>query len=209
MKNILCFGDSNTWGYQPIACTRYPFETRWTGALQTLLGSEHRIIEEGLNGRTSASDEPGRKYRSGAEYFPMLLECHRPLDLVVIMLGTNDLKSIFDLSVGQIAQNTKKLCQMVLDNDYPENDSAQVLLIAPVHVAELPNEDELLFGNAKEKSRDFSCEFKKVADELGIHFMDASQIVKTTNADGLHWTAEQHQDFASAMNDKLQCIFYR
>lgn len=206
MNNILCFGDSNTWGYQPVACTRYPYEVRWTGALQKLLGSEYRIIEEGLNGRTTAFDEPGRDYRNGARYFPMLLECHRPLDLVVIMLGTNDLKSQFELNTADIAQGVKGLCEMVLNSEYIENASTQLLLIAPPHVANLPEEDVQVFAGARDKSLQLSAEYKKIAGELGILFMDASDVVETTNDDGLHWTAQQHQDFAAVLSDKVCSI---
>ncbi|AQS39994.1 lysophospholipase L1-like esterase [Shewanella psychrophila] len=207
MKNILCFGDSNTWGYEPVVSMRYPYDVRWTGVLQKRLGSEYRIIEEGLNGRTSGSDEPGRDFRNAARYFPMLLECHRPLDLVVIMLGTNDLKSQFKLTSSAIASSVKGLCEMVLNCEYIDNASTQLLLIAPPHVANLPVEDVRIFAGARDKSLQLAAEYKKIADELGILFMDASEIVETSDADGLHWTAQQHQDFANVLSDKVLNIF--
>ncbi|MCJ8301619.1 SGNH/GDSL hydrolase family protein [Shewanella sp.] len=207
MKNILCFGDSNTWGYEPVVCTRYSYDVRWTGALQKRLGSQYRVIEEGLNGRTSGFDEPGRDFRNAARYFPMLLECHRPLDLVVIMLGTNDLKSQFQLTSSAIAQSVKGLCEMVLNSEYIDNACTQLLLIAPPHVASLPAEDVQFFSGARDKSLQLATEYKKVADELGILFMDASEVVETTDADGLHWTAQQHQDFAAVLSDKVLSIF--
>ena len=205
MKNILCFGDSNTWGYAPVTGMRYPWDVRWTGVLQDKLGSGYRVIEEGLNGRTSGFDEPGRDFRNAARYFPMLLECHRPLDLVVIMLGTNDLKSQFQLTSSAIAQSVKGLCEMVLNGEYIEN--TQLLLIAPPHVANLPAEDVQVFSGARDKSLQLATEYNKVADELGILFMDASELVATTDADGLHWTAQQHQDFAAVLSDKILSIF--
>ncbi|EDQ02700.1 SGNH/GDSL hydrolase family protein [Shewanella benthica] len=207
MKNILCFGDSNTWGYEPVVCTRYAYDVRWTGALQKRLGSQYRVIEEGLNGRTSGFDEPGRDFSNAARYFPMLLECHRPLDLVVIMLGTNDLKSQFQLTSSAIAQSVKGLCEMVLNGEYIDNTHTQLLLIAPPHVANLPAEDVQIFSGARDKSLQLATEYNKVADELGILFMDASEVVETTDADGLHWTAQQHQDFAAVLSDKVLSIF--
>ena len=119
MKNILCFGDSNTWGYSPIDGTRYPLDIRWTGVLQKSLGTDYRIIEEGLNGRTTFINEDERPLRSGSDVLQIILESHRPLDFVIIMLGTNDLKVEFNLSVEEIAQGAKTLCEMVLNSEYP------------------------------------------------------------------------------------------
>ena len=116
MKNILCFGDSNTWGYSPADGTRYPLDIRWTGVLQKSLGADYRIIEEGLNGRTTFINEDERPLRSGSDVLQILLESHRPLDFVIIMLGTNDLKVEFNLSVEEIAQGAKTLCEMVLNS---------------------------------------------------------------------------------------------
>ncbi|BAJ03543.1 SGNH/GDSL hydrolase family protein [Shewanella violacea] len=207
MINILCFGDSNTWGYAPVTGMRYPWDIRWTGALQDKLGSGYRIIEEGLNGRTSGFDEPERDFRNAAQYFPMLLECHRPLELVVIMLGTNDLKSVFNLNAQEIALSVKGLCEMVLNNDYKENANTRVLLVSPTHVVKPRIEDDLVFLGARDKSVKFALEYQKVADALGIFYLDASEIITTTDADGLHWTAQQHQDFSAVLRDKILSIF--
>ena len=98
MKNILCFGDSNTWGYSPLDKSRHPIDRRWTGMLQQALGPEHRILEQGLNGRTTFKNEEGedaKPMRSGSQALPMILESQRPLDLVIVMLGTNDVKNRF------------------------------------------------------------------------------------------------------------------
>ncbi|ROR99932.1 lysophospholipase L1-like esterase [Sinobacterium caligoides] len=202
MKNILCFGDSNTWGHDPATCLRYPWHVRWTGVLQNKLGSNFRVIEEGLPGRNSGFDEPGRDFRNAARYLPMLLESHRPLDLVVIMLGTNDLKSQFNLTPSDISQSVKRLCKMVLNSEFVENANAQILLIAPTHVADMP-EEVMGFIGARDKSLQFSAEYKRVADELGILYMDASEIIETSDADGFHWTAHQHQDFAVTLSNKI------
>ena len=107
MKTVLCFGDSNTWGYSPVDGTRYPLDIRWTGVLQKSLGVDYRIIEEGLNGRTTFINEDERPLRSGSDVLQIILESHRPLDFVIIMLGTNDLKVEFNLSVEEIAQGAK------------------------------------------------------------------------------------------------------
>ena len=92
MKNILCYGDSNTWGYIPGGKGRYEYAVRWTGAAQRLLGDGYRIIEEGLNGRTTVFDSPfDGSVLNGKSHLMCCLMSHAPLDAVVIMLGTNDL----------------------------------------------------------------------------------------------------------------------
>src|SRR3954462_1773041 len=100
MKTIVCFGDSNTWGYDPASNGRFGPTNRWTGVLQTALGSDYRVIEEGLNGRTTTVDDPIHDHRNGRHYLPPCLESHAPFDLVTIMLGTNDLKARFNSSAS-------------------------------------------------------------------------------------------------------------
>ena len=95
MKRILCFGDSNTWGWNPANKERFDENSRWTGILKNKLGENYDIIEEGLNGRTTVWDDPIEGYKNGKKHLPSCLESHRPLDIVVLMLGTNDLKSRF------------------------------------------------------------------------------------------------------------------
>ena len=99
MWEILCYGDSNTWGYNPSTKERYDRYERWTGILQFTLGDEYHVIEEGLNGRTTVWDEPIEgEYKNGKTYLVSCLESHKPLDLVIIMLGTNDLKKRFSVT---------------------------------------------------------------------------------------------------------------
>ena len=113
MKTILCYGDSNTWGYNPRTQDRFPIAERWTGVLAHKLGAEFRVVEEGLNGRTTVWDDPIEGYKNGKEYLIPCLESHRPIDLVVIMLGTNDLKKRFSVSAYDIAQSVGVLVEIV------------------------------------------------------------------------------------------------
>ena len=108
VKKILCYGDSNTWGYNPHTELRYPRAVRWTGVLQRGLGPAYHVIEEGLNGRTTVWDDPIEGYKSGKEYLVPCLETHKPMDLVVIMLGTNDLKHRFSLTAFDIATGRRE-----------------------------------------------------------------------------------------------------
>ena len=200
MKNILCFGDSNTWGYSPQDGTRYPLDIRWTGVLQKSLGADYRVIEEGLNGRTTFINEDERPLRSGSDALPILLESHRPLDFVIIMLGTNDLKVEFNLSVEEIAQGAKTLCEMVLNSEYLADNIPQILLVSPTHIGStiMPDQEEF-FNQAREKSYRFAEHYEKVANELNIHFLDAAKIVKVSEVDGVHWDADKHVKFGKCL----------
>ena len=199
MKNILCFGDSNTWGYEPLVARRYPADVRWTGVLQNSLGDGFRVIEEGLNGRTNVTNEAERPIRSGLDVLPVILESHRPLDLVVIMLGTNDLKYDFNLSAEQIADGARQVCRCVIDCEYLAENPPQILLISPTHVELVTVEEQDQFIGAIDKSRELAEHYQAVAEDLGIHFLDASKIVVKTDLDGVHWDADQHKDFGEEL----------
>ena len=206
MKHILCFGDSNTWGYSPQDGSRFPPNVRWTGTLQKTLGADYNIIEEGLNGRTTFINEEGedaRPFRSGSDVFSMILESHRPLDLVTIMLGTNDLKLEFNLSVEEIAQGVKELCEIVLNSEYLIDNPPKLLLISPVHIGSTiqPDQEEF-FEQAREKSYQFAEHYQRVAEELGIHFLDAAKIVSPSEGEGVHWDADQHIKFGKVLAQK-------
>jgi lysophospholipase L1-like esterase len=206
MNNILCFGDSNTWGYEPLVARRYPADIRWTSVLQKALGDGFRVIEEGLNGRTNVTNEEERPIRSGLDVLPVLLESHRPLDLVVIMLGTNDLKHDFDLSAEQIADGARQVCQSVIDCEYLVDNPPQILLISPTHVELVTVEEPDLLIGAVEKSRELAEHYQAVAEDLGIHFLDASKIVLKTDLDGVHWDAEQHKAFGEFLSGTIRKI---
>jgi lysophospholipase L1-like esterase len=207
MKTVLCFGDSNTWGYSPVDGIRYPPDIRWTGVLQKFFGADYCIIEEGLNGRTTFINENERPFRSGSDVLPIILESHRPLDFVIIMLGTNDLNVEFNLSVEDIAQGAKTLCEMVLNSEYLTDSIPQILLVSPTHIGSttIPDQEEF-FNQAREKSLQFAEHYEKVAAELGIHFLDAAKIVEASEVDGVHWDADQHVEFGKELSNLIQKI---
>src|SRR5262245_24792180 len=103
MKTVLCYGDSITWGRNARDGSRFPFEQRWPGVLQARLGAEFRIIEEGLGGRTVATDSWVMPHRDGRAMLAPILESHAPLDWVIIMLGTADCATTYRLTIGDIA----------------------------------------------------------------------------------------------------------
>lgn len=132
MYNILCFGDSNTFGTNP-AGGRWPWEQRWTGLLQNELGSSYRIIEDGCGGRTTGLDDPIEGDRNGLRHLGVSLHSHRPLDLVILMLGTNDMKHRFSLLPIDIAHSAARLGELVQSYPYgPAYPVPKVLLVSPI-----------------------------------------------------------------------------
>lgn len=206
MKHILCFGDSNTYGADPDCGGRHPYETRWTGKLQAILGDEYRIIEEGLGGRTAVWPDPLSPNRCGIESLPMLLDSHAPLDMVVIMLGTNDLKARFGAMATDIAAGVGRLVQMVQQHAVINNQSdMKILLVAPILLGE--NLDLLApYGFDEisvQKSKALACLYKVEAERLGCAFFDASQVAKP-GSDQLHMVAEEHANLANAFAQEVR-----
>ncbi|MCJ8319290.1 MAG: SGNH/GDSL hydrolase family protein [Colwellia sp.] len=203
MLNILCFGDSNTWGYVPEKGLRYDENTRWTAIAQSLLGEQFRIHEAGLNGRTIMQGEANREFRNGAELLNLYLESCRPLDMVIIMLGTNDLKASFDLSINTITQAARALCQQVLEFDYAPYHCPKLMLIAPAPLVASENIDSE-FENRIADSKRLAPAYYQLCNELNIDFVDAGRIVKASIIDGVHWDKDGHHNFGQHLSTLLQ-----
>jgi lysophospholipase L1-like esterase len=199
MKTILCYGDSNTWGYNPRTLDRFPIEERWTGVLAQDLGDAFRVVEEGLNGRTTLWDDPIEGYKNGKEYLIPCLESHRPIDLVVIMLGTNDLKTRFSVSAYDVAQSVGVLIDTIQRSAAGlAGGSPRVLLIAPPVVGKLTEYAEM-FQDAQAKSAKFSEHYRRVAELYHCHFLDAGKLIASSDLDGIHFEGDQHKKFGSAI----------
>jgi len=195
MKRILCFGDSNTWGYVPLgALERYPEDVRWTGVLQAELGSEYRVIEEGQNGRTTVFDDPFETTcKNGSRHLPVLLESHKPLDLVVIMLGSNDLKTHFRQTALTIAAGAGVLASRVMESEAgPALGAPKVLLIAPAEVADAQCPFGRKFDGTHEISKGFAQAYQEVAQILEIPFLDAAEHVSVPVTDCIHFDVAGH-----------------
>ena len=197
---ILCYGDSNTRGSIP--CTfheRYPRHIRWPGRLQSILGSRYHVIEEGLGGRTTCFDDPQEEGRNGKASLLPCLHSHRPVDLVILMLGTNDLKTRFAASAQAIAENAGSLVKIVQSSQTDqENRNPQMLLVAPPPLSVLSQfKDE--FAGGEKKSRLFGKLYQKQAEDLGCLFLDAGLVVKSNRLDGFHWDESGHLKFAQAV----------
>lgn len=206
-KRIVCFGDSNTWGYHAIEGTRYADDIRWTGRLQALLGDGYTVIEEGLNGRTTVWDDPVENHMAGITYLWPCMESHSPFDLLIVMLGSNDAKYRFGVKARSIADGAGRLVEMAQKCSFGrENQPPKVLLVSPIRMVQNPVFDYLFGAEGEEKSNGFSAEFKAVAERLGCYFLDAAEFADPCEADGLHLDAEGHAKLARAMFDAVQRI---
>lgn len=206
MKTILCYGDSNTWGCSDAGPFRYDFTNRWPGILQNELAESYHVIEEGLPGRTTVLDDPYEDWKNGLTYLRPCLDSHNP-DIVLILLGTNDLKRRFDKSAWDIAQGASKLVHTVLTMPVPQAcPSPQVCLMAPPPVLEI-GPYATMFQGAAQKSRELPELYRQVAHDAGVHYFDTSTIVGPSPSEGLHWRSEDHRKLGFALAKFVQGTF--
>ena len=201
MKSILCFGDSNTYGVNPENNGRFDRTERWTGRLQSLLGPDYYVIEEGYKGRTTCFADDSDPFRSGIKVLDLIMKTHSPLDLVIVMLGTNDFKTQFNMTAKVSAHALKKIVEKI------KSYGAQVLIVSPIMLgADIENSNfwELDRHSAEEiqKTPDF---YSRVASLTGSAFFDASTVA-STGSDSLHMNAQGHKALAAALYEQVKTI---
>ncbi len=205
-KVVLCYGDSNTWGYDPVSRDRLGPGQRWTGVLAQTLGAGYRVIEEGLNGRTTVFDDPLSPGRNGLTYLVPCLESHCPVDLVTIMLGTNDLKARFGHSASDIAEGAGLLADFAKRYARRADGSpAAILLMAPPPIVSL-TEFDLMFTGADEKSRLFATYYERVARWNGVVFLDAGRVIVSSELDGIHFEAGEHRKLGEEVAVQVRAL---
>ena len=208
MNEILCYGDSNTWGYIPGTGGRYSPAVRWTGVMQKRLGPSFHVIEEGLNGRTTVWDDPVEGvHRNGKTYLLPCLQSHMPLDLVVLFLGVNDLKQRFSVPAADIARGAGVLIELIQRSGAGRATAGlPVLLIAPPPLARLTDYAEMLQGG-EAKSRLLAARYQEVAAEYGCQFLDAGAVIRASDLDGVHLEEEQHRILGETVAVKVKALF--
>ncbi len=201
MPVIVCFGDSNTYGFDQETSGRFPRAVRWPGVLAAELGTAAEVIEEGLNGRTTIWDDPYLDGRNGRTYLLPCLRSHAPVDVVVIMLGTNDTKTIFGRSAAEVAAGADALVDIALGSGTgPDGAAPRVLLIAPPAPGDITERSEIWgFGEAKAKGERMPGLYRTVASMAGAAFLDASSLVGVDPADGVHLTPQGHATLGRAV----------
>ena len=212
MKKIVCFGDSNTYGYDPATGGRYDEDTRWPKILAKLLGDGYEVFEEGQNGRTIANDDPWEGgTKCGMDYVLPMLETKRP-DLLVIMLGSNDLKLKFSLPVPDIAGSLQTMLMKI--KGYCENfincKDMKILIIAPPAISE-PFEESCFAeffskSDSVARSKELAPWFELVAKQFGCEYLNATEQVSAGNADHLHLDKDGHRKMAELVYEKIKQI---
>lgn len=204
MKKILCFGDSNTYGYIPNNGARYDKNTRWTGVLSLLSHGKFEIIEDGCNNRTAFAANPAGKIFTGYEILPELLT--DDFDAVVLAIGINDTQFLFDTVIEDFTTGIENLINVV----QAKCPQAKIILLAPSILT-----DDVLNGNfaclfdrtSIEKSRQLPLLYQKIAEKQNIEFLDLNSVAKTSSLDGLHYAPEQHLKIAQAIFTILSELF--
>ena len=209
---ILCFGDSLTWGWVPdadgIPTVRYEYEQRWPGVMQACLGSGFEVIEEGLNGRTTNVDDPIDARMNGSAYLPSALASHLPLDIIILMLGTNDTKAYFNRTAFDISMGIAQLLALIsksaggVGTSYP---APRPLLVAPPVLGDMSHPwQQAKFAGAKEKTVEMAHLYKALADYSRIDFVNAGDSITTDGSDGIHLSAQNNVDLGTAIADQVK-----
>lgn len=210
MKTILVYGDSNTHGSATDGRPdgRYGPSERYTGVLRTELGPDWMVIEEGLGGRTTVTDDPVEgAERNGRTYLKPCLQSHKPLDIVAIMLGTNDLKARFNKDSAEIARGVQALIEDIkMIRPGAGNSVPEILIICPpVILKETPGMHRL-FSNGYEVSKELAAEYRRVADLQNVHFFDAGSVITSSKSDGIHFDLPEHETLGKALATKVKSI---
>lgn len=216
-KSILCFGDSLTWGWIPVEqgspTLRYRYSQRWTGVMAAHLGDGFTIVEEGLSARTTSADDPNDPRLNGSQYLPSAIASHLPLDLVILLLGTNDTKPFFNRTPYDIAYGMAKLVGQVLTGGggigtpYP---APKCLVVAPPPLTPMPHPYfQGMFGGGHAKSAELGRQYRDMANFMKVDFLNAGDFIATDGCDGIHFTAQNNSDLGKAIAEKVRQIFER
>ncbi len=201
MKSILCFGDSNTYGVNPENNERFGRFERWTGRLQALLGSDYYVIEEGCSGRSTCFSDDSEPLRSGIKVLDVIMKSHKPLDLVLVMLGTNDFKTQYNMTAKVSGYALKKIVEKI------QAYGTHVLIVSPIMIGQGVENSRFweVDRRAYEEFQKVPEVYAEVARLTGSDFFDASKVA-CAGPDCLHMTFESHKALAEALCEKVKEI---
>jgi lysophospholipase L1-like esterase len=210
-KTIFVFGDSNSWGWNPSndlvsLLKRWDDDERWPGILQKELGDKYRVVVDGLNGRTTVWNDPIEEYRCGKDQIIPALDAQAPIDLLIIFVGTNDLKARYTVTAQDIA-NSAGLLVLKAKNQVGAfaEGKPNILLVCPPPIGPLEGGIlENMFAGGVEKSKELSKYFEGVAKAFGVGYFDAGAVVKSSKIDGLHLDKDQHELLGKAISKTVK-----
>ena len=209
MSAVLCYGDSNTWGYEASTQERLARWDRWPGVLQRELGDQVHVIEEGQNGRTTVFDVPFESDRNGLTYLPVSLQTHAPLDCVIVDLGTNDL-FLPGVNAYHAAQGALKLAEVILSSDAgPAGAPPAVMVVVPPPFAAMGEWDVNQSPGAERESQRLSRAFRDAVvlaaqEGVDVPLLDLREHVASSPHDGIHFEADGHRAIGMAVAARLR-----
>lgn len=210
VKSVLCYGDSNTHGQAPggTPLDRFGPNERWPGVLRKQLGSGWYVIEEGLSGRTTVHNDPIEgDLKNGRTYLRPCLMSHAPLDLVILMLGTNDLKARFGQPASEVAMGIGCLIYDIKElAPGPDGRVPEIMVVAPPPMLDDIGEWSGIFEGAQTKSHEIAHAFEVISDSLEVHFFDAAKVISSDPADGFHMSKQAHEDLGKAIALEIEAI---
>jgi len=210
-KTVLCFGDSLTWGFDPrggAAFRRYGHAERWTRRLQDTLGAGYHVVEAGLNGRTTVFDDPVLGGMSGLADLTNTLKSHMPVDLLIVMLGSNDVKPRFGVNADEIARCLGRVLDLAVKSGCgPEGKAPKVLAMIPPPIGDVAGKWlEPIYGGdwSRTQSRRLRETYPPVAEQFGAACFDASAVVGDCTVDGVHFDPDMLEAFAVALAGRVR-----
>lgn len=202
MKKILCYGDSNTFGFIPKICGRYDKNTRWSGRLSELLKDNYEVIEEGMNNRTGFFKNPEGLKQSGGEYLSIYLQNHKDIDICILALGTNDAQFFYNLDRKSAELGLMNLISAIRE----VNLDTKIVIVPPVKITEniLHSGFAMMFNSDSiEKIREVFDVFKIVADKENCYYFDFNEIVSPSQEDGIHYSEASHKIIADKLSEYI------
>ena len=202
MKKILCYGDSNTFGFIPKICGRYDKNTRWSGRLSELLKDNYEVIEEGMNNRTGFFKNPEGLKQSGGEYLSIYLQNHKDIDICILALGTNDAQFFYNLDRKSAELGLMNLISAIRE----VNSDTKIVIVPPVKITEniLHSGFAMMFNSDSiEKIREVFEVFKIVADKENCYYFDFNEIVSPSQEDGIHYSEASHKIIADKLSEYI------
>ena len=205
-RRVLIYGDSNSFGTAPMQQLSddgvIPKGARWGDVLANGLGQGWDVLIEGLPGRTSVFDDPIEgAYRNGLTVLPAILHSHKPIDHLLICLGTNDQKHRFGLGAQDVALGVARLVRAA----FGTGTVASVLVICPPPL-KLRGDLGAMFAGIEMRSVGLADMIERFSKEEGAGFFDAGEVIEVDEADGIHWNAEAHGKLGEALVDVVKSL---
>ena len=192
MKKILCYGDSNTWGCSPVDSTRFDENTRWPMVMNTILGNDFLVIEEGLNGRTVLNLSQDNYMLNGMEYANSLIKNHSPIDILVLNLGLNDVFIFEEVTINEILSGIEKIIDIV--NDFQNRHCCiipETVIMSPLKFNRHVDWADFIQLQLN-KLKELPAAYKKLAQKRNCHFFDTYEYVSGSAIDGSHLDSDNH-----------------